>query len=355
MRIAIILGSLSTGGTEIQFSRLAKELKAQGHDVHLIILKKLFVNPTNFYKDLPKTSFLDFNNKVYSLSNFKKLINFIRILRESKPEFIISALPNTILFALNLAEIFSRRSVRIAAIRGINLQQNFLLSRVYARTLRRAKVVVTNAPHLRDRSIRQFNLSSKSVKVISNGVDIPDFQIRTKWPPTTCITVANFLNYKGHDVLLRAIPQLDQPLNFIFCGIGLEQKKLENLTRKLGVADQVSFVNNANIPLLLQQADFMIHPSSTEGLSNAILEGLAHGLPVIACNIPGNTFVIEHNKNGILVEKNCPTCLADAINKLNSDEVTFREIRNNAYKSSHKFSWERCTSYYIDMLNSVNS
>jgi len=350
MRIAIVLGSLRKAGTETQFVRLAKELQDHGNDVHLVVLRENEENSSPLDASGVTTHILGITDGIFGLAGLGKSLTFIRNLRSLKPEIVIAALPNTTTYALTLTQLFLPRAIRIAAIRGVNLQRNPLILRAYSHTLRHAHKVICNAPHLRVQSIEKFELEPDSVVVIPNGVDIPIKPIRTAWPPKSCVTVANFLPYKGHADLIQALTLVDDPVELVFCGTGGIQVELENLAVKLGVRDQVKFVNNADVDLELRKADFMVHPSTTEGLSNAILEGLAYGLPVIACDIPGNATLVKDGTNGILVEVSSPQSLGNAINTLTSNRNDFLAQAIAAGERAKNYSWEICLLEYLKIF-----
>jgi L-malate glycosyltransferase len=276
-------------------------------------------------------------------------------MRSQDPEVVIAALPNTITYALTLTRLFSRRSIRIAAIRGVNLQRSRMAVRVYANTLRTAHSVICNAPHLKIESMEMFDLNPENIQVIPNGVDIPTNTEQSSWPPTSCITIANYHPYKGHAELIRALAAMDHPLEFVFCGTGENQRQLEDLATSLGVRNQVRFVESADVDSELRRADFMVHPSTTEGLSNAILEGLAYGLPVIACNIPGNLTLIQDRINGLLVEPGSPESLRTALGLLLSDRRAFALMATEAKVAAKSFAWERTVENYENAMKRAHS
>ncbi len=67
---------------------------------------------------------------------------------------------------------------------------------------------------------------------------------------------------------------------------------------------------------VLQAADCFVLPSYEEGLSLALLEAMAAGLPVVASDIPGNRLAIEPNVEGLLVPLGNPAALAAALDRV---------------------------------------
>ena len=82
--------------------------------------------------------------------------------------------------------------------------------------------------------------------------------------------------------------------------------------------------------------DAFILPSHIEGMSNALLEAMAMGLPCIASNVGGIPNVIEDNINGILMEPKNIKQMAEKILLIKNDPVLRIKISNNAVKSVHK-------------------
>ena len=66
----------------------------------------------------------------------------------------------------------------------------------------------------------------------------------------------------------------------------------------------------------LLAADLFVLPSLEEGISVALLEALAAGLPVVATNIPGNRAIIENRRDGLLAPPSSPEALVAAIEEL---------------------------------------
>lgn len=89
-------------------------------------------------------------------------------------------------------------------------------------------------------------------------------------------------------------------------------------------------IDHGNMPDLMQAVDAFVLPSYNEGLSNAVLEAMATGLPVIATDVGGHREFINSGKNGLLIEPNNTLDLVAAIRKVISDESYRREIASNA-------------------------
>jgi L-malate glycosyltransferase len=120
-------------------------------------------------------------------------------------------------------------------------------------------------------------------------------------------TVANIRKVKGIDVLVRTAAEVCRKRPdalFVVAGQVLDQTyqaDLERLAGELGVRGQVRFVGQVEQPLqLLAQSDIFLLPSRSEGMSNALLEAMASGLPAVVTNVGGNCQLVQDGQTGFL-------------------------------------------------------
>ena len=81
---------------------------------------------------------------------------------------------------------------------------------------------------------------------------------------------------------------------------------------------------------LLNQSAVLVVPSQTEGVSRVAMEAMTLGIPVIGSDIPGNRRLIEDGKNGIIVPVKNPTAIAEAIDRILSDEEHYKSMSDEA-------------------------
>ena len=97
---------------------------------------------------------------------------------------------------------------------------------------------------------------------------------------------------KNHKMFLRAAARLCgrfPDVEFVLVGDGPLRPELEREAESLGLKAQVSFLGDRqDIPAVLASLDVCVLPSSSESLSNAILESMAAGVPVVASRVGGN-------------------------------------------------------------------
>jgi len=168
---------------------------------------------------------------------------------------------------------------------------------------------------------------------IPNGVDtetfapVPGMQkkhLRTKLllPPNGALVVylGRLTPEKRVDHLLRIWPDIRAAFpqaRLLIVGTGPEEARL----RMQGMSvPGVQFTGPVNNTLsYLQAADLFVLPSTTEGLSNSLLEALSTGLPVLATSVGGTPDVISHGVNGYLIPPDDLTALKIGLTDLLSD------------------------------------
>ena len=199
------------------------------------------------------------------------------------------------------------------------------------------------AVHCVSAAIRQdtlsFDLDPAKSQIIRPAVD-PDF-FR---PPTTkidsdklrLITIGSLVWVKGHEYLLIAIRSLldkQIPVQLDIIGDGPERQRLQYTIKDLELEENVSLIGALRPEQVrdkLQQADVFLLSSLSEGISNAVLEAMACGLPVVSTDCGGMREAIHHGRDGFLVPVRDPATMAVNVQRLWEDPVLRRQLGEQA-------------------------
>lgn len=140
---------------------------------------------------------------------------------------------------------------------------------------------------------------------------------------------AEFTPNKNQKTVIEAIEQLHNPnIYFVMCGIGEKKAELEQYVKEHGLEKHIRFVGFRNdLHEILQTSDCFVLSSFREGLSVALMEAMAEGLPVVCGRIRGNVDLIKDGKGGILVS---PENKEDY-------EAAFRKLYEMKQKEFQKF------------------
>ncbi|MCS6861161.1 MAG: glycosyltransferase, partial [Abditibacteriales bacterium] len=128
---------------------------------------------------------------------------------------------------------------------------------------------------------------------------------------------------KGHRYLIEAIAAVREKVPHVhlsLVGDGPARGELDDLRQRLGLNGCVSLLGmRDDVDALLKQFDVFVLPSLSEGISNALLEAMAAGLPVVATDVGGNPEVVQHGVTGLLVPPQDSRALAEALWQLLTD------------------------------------
>lgn len=162
--------------------------------------------------------------------------------------------------------------------------------------------------------------------------------------PLRLITVSRLVPLKGLDILLKAMQLLaEQKLEVEWwcVGDGPARQSIEQVAAELGQTERVKFLGNIPNGLelyqLYQTADIFVLPSLTEGISQSLLEALAHSLPAIASNVGGIPGVLTNNVHGLLVPPGDPVALAAAIRKLAEQPTLVAQLQQSGFDRAQNF------------------
>jgi phosphatidyl-myo-inositol dimannoside synthase len=167
--------------------------------------------------------------------------------------------------------------------------------------------------------------------------------------------------YKGHDVIIRALPRILAAVPgavYKIAGRGEDRERLEQLAAEAGVAGAVSFlgfVPDGDLARVYAEADVFAMPSRVslssenpqgEGFGLAFIEASAMGKPLVGPNEGGSTELIEDGYNGFNVDPRSPEALADAIIRLAQDpEMRVAMGRNARQRVAERYTTAQLPRY----------
>ncbi len=152
---------------------------------------------------------------------------------------------------------------------------------------------------------------------------------------------------KNHETIIRALKIAnDSNIHYLIAGKGDLDEYLTKLIIDLNLENQVHMLGfRKDVKELYKIADIFCFPSYREGLSVALIEGMAAGLPVICSNIRGNTDLIENNKGGYLCNPKLSDDFAITIKNLAKD----KKLR----KKMSEFNKLKIKQFDIEQVNEI--
>ena len=171
------------------------------------------------------------------------------------------------------------------------------------------------------------------------------------------ISVANLVPYKDYFSVLKALKKLkDTGISFFYLIIG-HGPMYNNIIRTIseyGLDSSVRIVEHvSNVDMYLKVSDIFVHSSKGEGCSNAILEAMAAGLPIVASNTGGTDEVVD-TANGLLFKYQNDVQLADYLAWLIHNPINRKKMGKCSHeKVQEGFTMEKMMNRYYDVLNQV--
>lgn len=269
--------------------------------------------------------------RIYGLDAFIKGIKFIRFIRKNKIKIFVTYFESSNIWGSIIARIAgvpvvisSRRDL------GFNLKTRHILA--YKITNHLFDKIIAVCEAVKWNIVKTEKVSPNKIITIYNGVSLYKNNTIDKSginralglePNKLTVTIlANLDPVKGHkDFLVAASEVLKsyKSVQFLLVGEGKKEYEqyLHQLVDKLGIKNNVIFAGfRPDIQDVLSISDICVSSSSSEGLSNSILEFMSAGKPVVATDAGGNRELVVDEKTGILVPPSNPRTLASSIERL---------------------------------------
>jgi len=182
----------------------------------------------------------------------------------------------------------------------------------------------------------------EKIVVIPNGIDIDRFPLAgasdhrpaPEAAGTVMGTISRLVWKRGHEELLQAatiVRRAEPSVRLVIVGDGPLRPALEEHARRLGLDGEVRFLGAVHdAARLLPGFDVFVLSSVLEGMSNALLEAMAAGRPVVATRVGGNPELVIDGETGLLVPPRDPEALAEALLRLVRDPGLARRLGEGA-------------------------
>jgi glycosyltransferase involved in cell wall biosynthesis len=184
----------------------------------------------------------------------------------------------------------------------------------------------------------------EKITFLQNGISIKDSgnifaKIKTNNLPIIGM-VANFRAQKDHRTLLTAFSILLKTgikAELWLVGDGPTKSLNESFAKKMGIESSVRFLGTvSDLSKIYKRFDVFVLSTHYEGHPLAILEAMSYGLPIVATRISSIPEIITDGENGLLVNTNDPTHLAQGIQKLLTDKSLYDRLSEAAFKTIKK-------------------
>ena len=282
--------------------------------------------------------------KIFRIKVLKRLTNEIK---NEKPDVIYFSGLQLHGFYIALAAKLAGYSNRtIMVVRGTSTDAiqaskyfKFLFGRlIEPATCRMTQITHTVCTRMASHRIIENNVSHfggviyNAAPIINCVFDKQDFrrEIHADTKDVILVYSGRLKEEKGIGILLNAMKNQRSNIKLVLVGDGMLEY-FKGISHELGLDEQVFFLGKRNdVFRVLSGADIFVYPTFYENLSNALLEACAVGLPAIVSNVGGNPEVVRNEIDGFTVPPKDVKKLANAIERLASDEQLRKTMGFNA-------------------------
>ena len=217
--------------------------------------------------------------------------------------------------------------------------------------------VIAVSGWMKSEVVSMFKTPTSKVADIPNAVDPLKFEgpvdtraIREKWGvkegERLITAVGRFTSQKGFDDLIRAYPAIKRSIpasRLLLIGDGYMRGELESLAERVQVKENTTFagfVSDAELVGALRSSDVVAVPSRFEPFGIIALEAMASGVPVVVSRVGGLAEIVEDTVDGLEVEPNSPSSIAEATVKVLSDRELASRLAQKGREKAKVYSWE---------------
>ena len=374
MKITLVIGSLARGGAEGHVQRIAIALHRVGYKVTIFCLSnagELVEEARNNGVEVLAPKFV----LQEDASIFRRIarhlwvsIQLVHHLLTYRPRVLHTFLPEAAIVG-GIAGFLCRVPVRIAERRSLNNfrkrrrvfgpLESWVLAHLFHAVIGNSRAII--------QQLIDEGLDPGTLALIHNGIAMPELEnvsVATSKEidgRLVLVKVANLIPYKGHVDLLKSLKLFNErftaPWDIYMLGkdSGI-LNSLEEIANDLGINHHIHWQGGVdNVQEYLRDADISILASHEEGFSNAILESMANGLPVICTDVGGNSEAITHQETGFVVSPRDHEALAEALELLANDKHLRKTMGEKASKVvKEKFSLEKCVGKYVVVLEALS-
>lgn len=319
MKLVLVIGRLERGGSE----RQVVELVRAAHPDHAQCVVICLGDEGPLAGEIRAVGANVLALGAQRLYDPRALWRMARTLRRERPDVIYAFLFWGYSISLPLAALAAPRACRIQARRSlpdVDVPSRSIFRRLRWIADRCSHGAIVNSIAVGSAIARHEPVLNGRLWVVPNGVRSTAHRPRPVGADLTIVCVANLIPYKGHATLLEAVHRLrPRGWSLLLVGEGPERESIQRLIASANLQEQVCLLGRRlNVHDILDAADLLVLPSYSEGMPNAVMEAMAHGIPVVASDVGGIRSLLGSGA-GTVVAPGDEKALAEALQRLIDD------------------------------------
>lgn len=361
IRVTFVINDFLVGGAQRQLTRQLRYYRRELFDISVVTLFQ-FPGKETLYQDIPR----DIHVETLNFSGFfdvKNIVRLLKVLRRLQPDIVVSS--------LFLSNTLCRLLRPLCGYRSIAREHNtYTYKRGWAIALdrwlaRQSYKIVAVSNEVATFTAQQERIPREKFLVLQNGIDLQEVEAYRETHAATAkqevcrslgvpverklvLCVSRLTGQKNLPALIDAFAAFSQrrPEYFlVIVGEGGLRSELTDRVARLGAEDRIRLLGVVeHVGQWYLASDFLISASLIEGLSNAHLEALAFGLPIVVTQTGGTQELLRPGENGVLIEGYAADDIGRALEGISQTDLA--PMRAAARASVQDFDIRRTVERY---------
>jgi glycosyltransferase involved in cell wall biosynthesis len=229
----------------------------------------------------------------------------------------------------------------VLSMRNEKLHVPGVRARVLTRALKNAAAVTANSEAGRKFLLDRIGVPAGRIHLVPNIVDVPAESRDPHAVQPVIGAVGRLVDWKRFDAVLDALPLVRRAVpdaRVVMVGDGPERQRLENRARRADIAGAVEFTGAVDdARSLMDRFACLVVTSASEGTSNAALEALARGVPVVTVAAGDLPRIVKDGVTGVMARDTSPEALSEAIVR----SLTSSSLQETAAREAPRLMRER--------------
>lgn len=371
MRITFVTATLTSGGSERVMSIVANKMQERGYEVEIVCLNDQIV----FYPINEGIKITHVEVEAGTKSLPKKLWWFRKYIQKTQPDVVIAFMVSV--YTVTLLALMGVDIPVISSVRNDPAYSN-LRKKITRKILlpRSAHVVVQTqqikeffSKNIQKKTTVIYNPVNEKVFETSYDDDNVDDNLKLKVKvdrlkvkeerANRIISVGRLYPQKDQKMMIEAFAKVSERFpdwKLVIFGEGPQRRALETMIQdpRFKIQDKVSLPGRSeNIIDELKKSKIFCLSSVYEGMSNALVEAICVGLPIVTTKVSGTEELIKNGENGFIVNIGDKESMAKALTKIIEDEKLQKQFSENNKAQAIKFETNAIVDQWENLVNSI--
>jgi glycosyltransferase involved in cell wall biosynthesis len=339
-KLLVVSDEMEVGGSQRQITYLLGGLDRRQWQAELVFFRK----ESFLVRDLRAQGIVVHHVPKRGRLDLRFVLAYAALLRRERYDLVHAFSLTAELWTLVAGWLARHRPPLVASIRGLYLDESERFWRIKRFILSRSAAVIANARAGAVAAAKRAGVPVASIDVVPNGMVPPEplppgqrdiLRQAIGAPPQRpfALFVGRLVKEKNLACLMRALARIpaDQRPWVALAGNGPLRGDIDAMREAAGLDADVRFLGERkDTAALMQSADFLVLPSSYEGMSNVLMEAMAAGCPVIASEVGGNPELVEDGVTGLLFPSDDADALAQCLQTMGSDHALRQRLSQQA-------------------------